>query len=215
MTASPHGTQPIVRAGVPLQDARAVLILLHGRGGSAEDIIALGEAIAPAGWAFLAPQAAQHTWYPHSFLSSRAQNEPWLGSALAKMQETVSVALEEGIDLPRAVIGGFSQGACLATEFVGRNPDRYGALLAFTGGLIGPLEEPIQLNGDLAGTPILLSAGDPDPHVPWRRVEQTAELLRGIGGNVALERHPGKAHSINQAEVDLGRKLLASLYPAG
>jgi predicted esterase len=211
MTGSPHAAQPIIRAGAPLPDARAVMILLHGRGGSAEDIIAFGEAIAPSGWAFLAPQAAQHTWYPYSFLASRAQNEPWLRSALAKVQETVSAALDQGTPLSKVVIAGFSQGACLATEFVARNPGRYGALMAFTGGLIGPLEEPIQLNGDLAGTTVLLSAGDPDPHVPWRRVEQTAELLRDIGGNVTLERHPGKMHSVSPAEVDLGRRFLTSL----
>jgi len=215
MTESPHAAQPILRAGVPLPNARAALILLHGRGGSAEDILALGEALAPSGCAFLAPQAAQHTWYPHSFLASRAQNEPWLSSALAKIRETVTVALDAGINLSRVMIVGFSQGACLAAEFTGRNPNRYGALLAFTGGLIGPLEEPIQLHGDLAGTPILLSAGDPDPHVPWKRVEQTAELLRGIGGNVTLVRHPGKTHSVNQAEADLGKKLLASLERVG
>jgi phospholipase/carboxylesterase len=211
MTGSPHAAQPIIRAGVPLPDARAVLILLHGRGASAEEIIALGEALAPSGCAFIAPQAAQHTWYPYSFLARRSENEPWLSSAIAKVQELVSIALDAGIPLSKVVLAGFSQGACLATEFIGRNPNRYGALLAFTGGLIGPLEEPIQLDGDLAGTPVLLSAGDPDPHVPWQRVEQTAELLRSIGGNVTLQRYPGKSHSIVQEEVDLAGKLLTSL----
>lgn len=211
MTGSPHAAQPIIRAGVPLPDARAVLILLHGRGASAEEIIALGEALAPSGCAFIAPQAAQHTWYPYSFLARRSENEPWLSSAIAKVQELVSIALDAGIPLSKVVLAGFSQGACLATEFIGRNPNRYGALLAFTGGLIGPLEEPIQLDGDLAGTPVLLSAGDPDPHVPWQRVEQTAELLRSIGGNVTLQRYPGKSHSIVQEEVDLAGKILTSL----
>lgn len=211
MTGSPHAAQPIIRAGVPLPDARAVLILLHGRGASAEEIIALGEALAPSGCAFIAPQAAQHTWYPYSFLARRSENEPWLSSAIAKVQESVSIALDAGIPLSKVVLAGFSQGACLATEFIGRNPNRYGALLVFTGGLIGPLEEPIQLDGDLAGTPVLLSAGDPDPHVPWQRVEQTAELLRSIGGNVTLQRYPGKSHSIVQEEVDLAGKLLTSL----
>jgi phospholipase/carboxylesterase len=211
MTGSPHAAQPIIRAGVPLPDARAVLILLHGSGASAEEIIALGEALAPSGCAFIAPQAAQHTWYPYSFLARRSENEPWLSSAIAKVQESVSIALDAGIPLSKVVLAGFSQGACLATEFIGRNPNRYGALLVFTGGLIGPLEEPIQLDGDLAGTPVLLSAGDPDPHVPWQRVEQTAELLRSIGGNVTLQRYPGKSHSIVQEEVDLAGKLLTSL----
>jgi len=210
MTKSPHASEPILRAGLPVSEADAVLILLHGRGGSAADILALGRALAPSDWAFLAPQAAQHTWYPHSFLAERELNEPWLSSALDKVKQAVDQALAEGATRSRVCIAGFSQGACLATEFGGRHPSRYGGLLAFTGGLIGPLEEPIQLSGDLAGTPVLLSAGDPDPHVPWVRVEQSAELLRSIGGDVTLQRYPGKPHSIDRAEIEMGRQLLAA-----
>ncbi len=111
----------------------------------------------------------------------------------------------------RIVIAGFSQGACLTSEFIGRNPRRYGAALAFTGGLIGPPEEKLTLNGDLAGTPVLLSSGDPDPHVPWVRVEQTAELLRGIGAEVTLRRYPGRPHTVSAEELALARKLLQNL----
>lgn len=210
MTNSPHASQPILRAGATLSEADSVLILLHGRGGSAEEILGLGEVLAPPKSALLAPQAAQHTWYPYSFLAKRQQNEPWLSSALNKVQQSVDEALAGGKTLSRISIVGFSQGACLATEFVGRHPSRYGGLVAFTGGLIGPLEEPIQLSGDLAGTPILLSAGDPDPHVPWVRVEQSAQLLRGIGGDVTLERYPGKPHGIERAELEAGKRLLTT-----
>ena len=210
MTNSPHASQPILRAGPELSEADSVLILLHGRGGSAEDILGLGEALAPPRSTLLAPQAAQHTWYPYSFLAKRQQNEPWLSSALDKVRQSVDEALTGGKTLSHIFIVGFSQGACVATEFVGRHPSRYGGLVAFTGGLIGPLEEQIQLSGDLAGTPILLSAGDPDPHVPWVRVEQSAQLLRGIGGDVALERYPGKPHGIDRPEFEAGRRLLAN-----
>ena len=208
MTADPHGKQPIVQAGAPLSDAAGVLILLHGRGGSAEDILDLGRALAPSSYTLLAPQAEGHTWYPYSFLAPRTQNEPYLSSALARVRAAVESCTRAGVSASAIVIAGFSQGACLATELVGRNPQRYGGLLAFTGGLIGPPGEPIELEGDLAGTPVLLSSGDPDPHVPWARVQQSAELLEGIGGRVSLRRHPGRPHTITAVEVNAAREIM-------
>ena len=210
MTSSPHSNRPVVLAGKPLAAATQALILLHGRGGSAADILALGQTIAPPGWALLAPQAANHTWYPYSFLAPRQQNEPYLASALSQVQAAYQSALEAGIAPDSIAIAGFSQGACLATEFVGRNPRRYAALLAFTGGLIGPTP-PISLTGDLAGTPILLSSGDPDPHVPWSRVEQSAELLTSIGAQVSLHRWPGRPHTVSPQEIAIARSMLAGL----
>ncbi len=210
MNADPHGRGKIVMAGTPLAEAAGAMILLHGRGATAEDILGLGQALAPEGWALLAPQATDYTWYPYSFLAPRAENEPYVSSALAKVGATVEHVLAAGLPADRIVIAGFSQGACLTTEFVGRNPLRYGAALAFTGGLIGPLNEPIALSGDLAGTPVLLSSGDPDPHVPWSRVEQSAELLRGIGAEVTLRRYPGRAHTVTADEVAVARRMLAA-----
>jgi phospholipase/carboxylesterase len=201
MISDPHGTQGIVSIGSPLPDAAGVLILLHGRGGTAEDILGLGEPIAPEQWAMLAPQASGNSWYPFSFLAPREQNEPYLTSALGRVRAAVDMALAAGIAADKIAIAGFSQGACLATEFVGRNPRRYAALLAFTGGLIGPLGAPIKLTGDLAGTPVLLSSGDPDPHVPWARVQQSADLLQEIGGRVTIRRYPGKPHSVTGEEL--------------
>jgi phospholipase/carboxylesterase len=206
----PHGNQPILHAGAGLQGAPAALILLHGRGASARDILALGEAIAPPTWALVAPQAAGHTWYPNSFLAPRAHNEPYLSSALTRVGEVLAGVLATGLSAERVAIAGFSQGACLSSEFVGRHPRRYRALLAFTGGLIGPLGEPITLSGELAGTPVLLSSGDPDSHVPWQRVEQSAQLLTGIGAHVSLRRYPGRPHTVSQADIDEARALLAS-----
>ena len=209
MTSDPHGTQAIVSMGPPLADAAGLLILLHGRGGTTEDILGLGEAIAPEKWAMLAPQASGNSWYPFSFLAPREQNEPYLTSALGRVQAALDIALAAGIAAEKIAIGGFSQGACLATEFVGRNPRRYAALLALTGGLIGPLGVPIKLTGDLAGTPVLLSSGDPDPHVPWARVQQSADLLEKIGGRVTIRRYPGKPHSVTGEELRSASDILA------
>jgi phospholipase/carboxylesterase len=208
MTSDPHGTQAIVSIGTPLADAAGVLILLHGRGGTAEDILGLGEAIAPEKWAMLAPQATGDSWYPFSFLAPREQNEPYLTSALGRVQAAVDMALAT-VATEKIAIAGFSQGACLATEFVGRHPRRYAALLALTGGLIGPLDTPIKLTGDLAGTPVLLSSGDPDPHVPWARVQQSADLLQEIKGRVTLRRYPGKPHSVTGDELRSASDVLA------
>ena len=209
MTSNPHGARAIVSMGSPFADAAGVLILLHGRGGTAEDILGLGEAIAPQKWAMLAPHASGNSWYPFSFLAPREQNEPYLTSALGRVRAAVDMALAAGIAADKIAIAGFSQGACLATEFVGRNPRRYAALLAFTGGLIGPPGAPIKLTGDLAGTPVLLSSGDPDPHVPWARVQQSADLLQEIGGRVTIRRYPGKPHSVTGEELRSASDVLA------
>lgn len=208
MNIDTDASQPVVRAGMPLAAAAGAMILLHGRGASAEDILGLGQALAPANWALLAPQAAGNSWYPRSFLAPRMQNEPFLSSALRKVEAVVDEVLQAGVAPDQLVIAGFSQGACLASEFVGWHPRRYGALLAFTGGLIGPPGEPIELAGELDGTPVLLSSGDPDPHVPWERVQQSADLLAGIGAQVTLRRYPGRPHTILAEEVATAKLLI-------
>ncbi len=207
-TAEPRKTPPILQAGTPIEQAAGALILLHGRGGSAQDILTLGLELAGNRLALIAPQAPGNTWYPHSFLAPRQQNEPYLSSALKQVETALEIATRAGLETSKVALCGFSQGACLATEFVAHHPQRYAGLLAFTGGLIGPLDEPISLTGNLAGTPILLSSGDPDPHVPWIRVQQSGELLTGIGGKVILQRYPGRPHSVLPEEIEQGRKLL-------
>jgi phospholipase/carboxylesterase len=211
MTADPHRDQPILRAGVPLSEASGVIVLLHGRGASAEDILSLGETLGEPQFAYLAPQAANHTWYPNSFLVPRQQNEPYLSSALRKAQATLQLATAAGVPFDRIVISGFSQGACLATEFVATYPLRYGGLIAFTGGLIGPLDADITHKGDLAGTPIFLGSGDPDPHVPWQRVQQSADILKQMGADVTLRRYPGMPHTISPDEIEAARQLVRGL----
>jgi phospholipase/carboxylesterase len=202
---------PILQAGTPIEQATGALILLHGRGGDAEGILELGRALAGDRLALLAPQAPGHTWYPLSFLAPRQQNEPYLSSALKQVEATLGLAIASGLKPSQIAFCGFSQGACLATEFVGRHPERYAGLVAFTGGLIGPPDEPILLTGDLGGTPVLLSSGDPDPHVPWKRVQQSSHLLTAMGAKVTVKRYPGRPHTILPEEIENGKTILSGL----
>ncbi len=213
MIHDPHANQPVLEAGHKLADAAGAVILLHGRGAPAEDILSLSEEFDLPDIAWLAPQAAGHTWYPYSFLSPIAQNEPWLGSALRKVGQTVEQAMRAGIPRERIVIAGFSQGACLASEFVARNAARYGGMIAFTGGLIGPPGTEFQYSGNLAGTPAFFGAGDPDPHVPWHRVQESAALFTSMGAEVVLKRYPGMPHTISRAELEEAGKLIGAAIP--
>lgn len=202
---------PVLHAGAPIETASAAIILLHGRGGDGRNVLDLGQLLVGPEFALLAPQAPGNSWYPLSFLAPRHQNEPYLSAALQQVAAVLALAKTHGLRPASVAFCGFSQGACLATEFVARHPQRYGALVAYTGGLIGPLDEPISLTGDLAGTPVLLSSGDTDPHVPWMRVQQSSELLTKIGGQVTLQRYSGKPHSIIASEVEAGKNVLAGL----
>ena len=204
----PHRDQPILQRGAALDSAKGAVVLLHGRGASAEDILGLAQDFELPDLAYLAPEAAEHTWYPYSFLSPIEQNQPWLDSALKLVGETVQRATTAGIERQKVAIVGFSQGACLATEFVARNATRYGGLVAFTGGLIGPPGAKFAYSGDLASTLSFLGAGDRDPHVPWKRVEESAAVLSDLGAAVTLRRYPGLPHTINQDEIDHAKIIL-------
>jgi phospholipase/carboxylesterase len=210
----PHASGEIYSAGVSLEDAAGVVILLHGRGGSAGDILSLAGALGGERLklAFLAPQAAGSTWYPNSFLAERESNEPWISSALGKVQSVVEMALKAGVARERIVIGGFSQGACLATEFVATHPARYAGLIAWTGGLIGPLGGDLSHGGDLTGMPVFQGSGDPDPYVPWSRVEESARVLKAMGARVTARRYPGKPHSVSAEEIELARQLIEGAF---
>ena len=209
----PHRDQHVLRVGVPLEEALGAVVLIHGRGASAEDILGLSRELDHPGLVYLAPQAANHTWYPNSFLVPTAQNEPWLSSAIAKVKSTVTMALAAGIPESRIAICGFSQGACLATEFVARYPARYGGLIALTGGLIGSPEEVAAQprTGSLEGMPAFFGSGDPDPHVPWQRVEQSAAILKAMGAEVSTERYPGRPHTVTRLELERADKIVGNL----
>lgn len=208
---APHTNQPVLSAGRPLAEARAALILVHGRGATAESILSLADYLPHPSMAYLAPQAAGNTWYPYSFLNPMEQNEPHLSSALARLAALLEEVERAGIPPERVALAGFSQGACLASEFVARNAQRYGGLLAFSGGLIGPPGTPRVYPGALDGTPVFLGCSDVDPHIPLARVNETAEVLARLGAAVDKRIYPRLGHTINQDEIDAAAALVAGV----
>ena len=209
--ADPHAATPVLVAGAPLAEAHIAVVLVHGRGASAEDILGFSAALARPGVAFLAPQAAEHTWYPQRFLAPLAANEPWLTSALAKLESVRGSIATAGIADQRILWLGFSQGACLASEFVARHPRRWGGLVAAVGGRIGPQGADFDAGGDLARTPVYLGCGDTDPHIPWLRVEESAAAFARQNAEVTLRRYPGFPHSVHPEAVSFARRLLEAL----
>src|SRR5262249_29235175 len=175
-----HQGQPIAHAGAALSRAKAAMILLHGRGASAEDILSLAQAFAQPEIADFAPQAAGHSWYPHSFLAPVADNEPWLSSALQVIADILRDLGRDGIPASRVVLLGFSQGGCLALEFAARNARRYGAVIGLSAGLIGPDGTSRTYSGSLQGTPVFLGCSDVDPHIPLARVHESGRSLRNL-----------------------------------
>jgi predicted esterase len=206
--AGPHQGGPVATAGRPPEEAAGAVVLVHGRGSTAASILGLARELGRPDLAWLAPQAAGRTWYPHTFLAPLADNEPGLSSGLAVLAGLVDDLAAAGIPAERVVVAGFSQGACLAVEFAARHPRRYGGVAGLTGGLIGPPGTPRDDPGSLAGTPVFLGAGDPDPHVPWARVEETAAVLARMGARVTLRRYPGLGHAIHREELDAVGALL-------
>jgi phospholipase/carboxylesterase/glyoxalase family protein len=207
----PHQGQPVRTAGEPIGRAQAALLMVHGRGARAEDILSLVDQLAQPGFAYLAPQAADNTWYPNRFLDPISSNEPWLSSALAFVGEVLDQIMDAGISPGRVILLGFSQGACLTLEFAARNARRYGGLVGLSGALIGPDGTPREYTGSLAGTPVFLGCSDVDFHVPKERVGETAEVLRRLGGEVIERLFPNLDHSINQDEIDFIRSMMSTL----
>ena len=210
MTNDPHAGGRVLSAGKPVAQAEGAVILLHGRGGSAEDILSLAGPMNAPNLAFLAPEAAGNTWYPNSFLAPRETNEPWLSSALNRIATLIA---ETGLPPERIVLAGFSQGACLASTFVASYPAPYGGLIALTGGIVGPPGTKYTYSGNLSGMPALLLSGVPDPHIPWERVEETAEVLTGMGAKVTMRQYPGRQHTVSMNEIELAHQLLAAAFP--
>jgi predicted esterase len=206
--SDPHADQPIASAGVPIEKADLVLLLIHGRGASAQSMLSLYEALELKNISALAPQAASGTWYPNSFLAPLESNQPFLDSALGKIESIISNLIAKNIPSQRIALLGFSQGACLTCEFVARHPRRYAAVIGLTGGLIGPPDTPRNYPGSLADTPVFLGTSDPDPHVPFERVKETETVLKKMGAAVELRRYPDMLHTINDDELDASRTLL-------
>ena len=212
MNSDPHGNQPVLQQGSALDKASGLIIFLHGRGGSSEDIMTLSHMIGLPGLAYLAPDAANNTWYPTSFLSPLEENQPWLSSALKKVETLVQSGRDAGLGTERIAICGFSQGACLATEFAATHPARYAGIIAFTGGLIGHVEADLVHRGDLQQTPVFLGSSDPDAHVPFARVQRSAEILTGMNAAVTLQRYPGMPHTISRDGLEQAHRMMEGAF---
>jgi predicted esterase len=190
-------------------EARLCAILIHGRGASPEDILGIAHELGLADIAYLAPAASGNTWYPLSFLSPIAQNEPGLSSALLVIEGLIAHLSELGVPPERIALMGFSQGACLTLEFAARHAQRYAAIAAFSGGVIGPPGTPREYPGSFAGTPAFLGCSDVDAHIPVERVRESAEIFRRMGATVDERIYPRMGHTINQDEIDAVRAMLA------
>jgi phospholipase/carboxylesterase len=207
----PHGSQPVLLAGEPLERARAAMVMVHGRGATAESILELAFELKQPGFAYLAPQAAQNAWYPQSFLAPISSNEPWLSSALTLLGTVIQRIEEGGIPPEHTMLLGFSQGACLALEYAARHTRRYGGVVALSGGLIGPDGTPRDYPGSFAGTPVFLGCSDRDFHIPKERVQLSAEVLRRLDADVTMRLYPNMGHTVNQDEIDFVRGMMAAI----
>jgi predicted esterase len=210
----PHRGQPVLRHGPEPASARLVIVAVHGRGASAADILSLAAELDLDDVAFVAPEAAGHTWYPYSFLAPIADNQPFLDSALARLDALVG---DLALEIPRERIGllGFSQGACLGLEYVARHARRYAAVVAFSGGVIGPPGTPRDYPGSLAASPVFLGCSDVDPHIPLARVHETADLYRRLGASIDVRIYPQMGHLVNPDEIDAVRALLSAAGTPG
>jgi phospholipase/carboxylesterase len=201
----------VIRAGAPLGAARAAMILVHGRGASAESMLGLAEAFGTSDIALFAPQARLGSWYPQSFMAPISQNEPHLGNALNVLSDVVADLERHGMPAEKIVLAGFSQGACLSLEFAARNARRYGGVVGLSGGLIGPEDTPRAYPGSLVGTPVFLGCSDVDFHIPLKRVNESTEVMKRLGGNVTEIIYPGMGHTVVQNEIEHVKSILLNL----
>jgi phospholipase/carboxylesterase len=207
----PHQGQPLLVAGESLEKAQAAMIMVHGRGASAEDILGLSVDLNQPGFVYLAPQAAGYSWYPNSFLAPIASNEPGLSSGLAIIASILEQLAGSGIPAERTILLGFSQGACLSLEFVARNARRYGGVAGLSGALIGPDDTPRNYAGSLEGTPVFLGCSDVDFHIPKERVLQSAEVLQRMGGDATTRLYPRMGHTVNRDELRFVQDMMQKL----
>jgi predicted esterase len=204
----------VLLRGEPLEKAQVAMIMVHGRGARAEDILTLVDELERPGVAYVAPQAAGNAWYPYPFMTPMEMNEPWLSSALSTLERTLALVAAH-VPVERVIWLGFSQGACLATEFVARHARRYGGVVGLSGGLIGPPDTPRDYPGSLDGTTVFLGCSDVDPHIPASRVEETAQVFRALGGSVTARLYPGMGHIVNADEISFVQGMIDALAGGG
>jgi predicted esterase len=207
----PHRGQSILMQGTNLSKAQIAVLMIHGRGATARSILELESAINLPGIAYVAPQAANNTWYPYPFLAPLQDNEPHLSSALAAVSATLETVLTAGVPLERVALLGFSQGACLAAEFAARHAQRYGAIFILSGGLIGPPGTPRNYSGAFQRTPVFVGCSDVDSHIPLARVQETTSVFMQLGAEVNEQIYPGMGHTINNDELQHIVEALDSL----
>ena len=200
--ADPHAGQPVLTLGPTPANARLTMIVVHGRGASAEDILSLARELEPKDIAYLAPQAAGHTWYPSSFLAPMPQNEPGLSSALGVIAGLVDAVKKDGVESRRIGLLGFSQGACLTLEYAARHATRYAGVFGLSGGLIGPPGTPRHYAGSFDDTPLFLGCSDVDPHIPLERVQESAAIFRRMHAAVDERIYPRMGHTVTSDEID-------------
>lgn len=204
----PHGNMPVYSAGAPLEEASGAMIMIHGRGATAQDILMLGRELDHPDFVYLAPQAYQNSWYPYGFMNPMESNQPYLNSALRVVSGLLDHLKQKGFGTAQIMLAGFSQGACLVTEYAVRHPAQYGGIAGLSGGLIGPEGTPRDYPGELKGTPVFLGCSDVDFHIPKERVLETADVFRRMGAHVTDRLYPGMGHTVNRDEISFVRAMM-------
>ena len=211
----PHAGQRVVHAGAPLDSARAAMIMIHGRNAAPPNILELTDVLDRPEFAYLAPAAAGSTWYPYSFMAPREQNEPGISSGLSVIESLVTALIDQGLPSERIMLLGFSQGACLTSEFAIRHPRHYGGVMALSGGLIGPPGTTWDdVTTPLDGTPVFLGCSDVDPHIPASRVLETEQVFRRLGAAVTRKLYPGMAHTVSGDEIENVQRVMDQVLTA-
>lgn len=206
-----HQGQPVLRYGAPLAEAQAAVILMHGRGSTAQSILGLADHLPQDAIAYLAPQAANHTWYPNSGFIPVEANEPYVSSVFQVLTDVLAQVNAAGLPPDRVALGGFSQGACVVAEYAARHPQRYGGLIVLSGALLGPADAPRQYDGSLEGTPVVIGGAERDSWVTEHQLRLTGQHLQDLGAVVDVAIYPGGEHTIRPAEVERVRRLVAGL----
>ena len=208
-----HQGQPVFTYGAALSGAQVAVILLHGRGGTAQSILALAAQLPQEKIAYFAPQAANQTWYPLSGFVPIESNEPYVSSAFQTVTDLLAQIVDAGITLDKVVLGGFSQGGCLAAEFVARHPQHYGGVFVLSGALMGPPDLPREYPGSLDGTPVFVGGCDRDSWVTERQLRLTGAVLQELGGSLQIEVQSGTEHTIRQTEIAHVRDMISKVGP--
>lgn len=207
----PHQESELFEHGASLPRAKAAMIMVHGRGATAKGMFPLADEFAQPDFHYRALQAQNHTWYPYSFLAPKEKNQPGINSGLQAIYDQIKSLINATITPEKIILLGFSQGACLATEFVARHPQKLGGIVILSGGLIGPSIDITAYHGSMEQTPVFMGCSDADPHIPIERVDETAEVLQKLDADVNKQIYKGMGHTINNDEIKTIRRMMANI----